>query len=335
VSWTYFASGSNQPGEILGFSDCGIDFGIAVHELRGDALQQIIRTDVKVFVDSGAFSEVDFNEDGPYVVKPITDKEWDKRLKVYERIAQELGDRAYLTAPDQVAFQSETLDRLSRYRDRLVAMAELGANIIVPYQKGWRSLVHVHDICSIMLPFDYIVGIPMKKDATSVEEIVTLLEHRRIDRLHLLGIGPRSKKWSSVIEPVIMASPLTDVFCDSVLLKSISGRSGGKGGGPRPLTVASDRSFWMVGDQAFGDVDNIDYTDHIGQPSSWGIGPKRWKKFFNSIGQKVPADIDEFFSGHPEYDFDLDELWVRTLKEQTATWRKREAINWLHGRGEI
>jgi len=64
----YFASGTNNPGEIRAVALSGHDIGAAVQELSEASLhemEQFAHGGTKFFVDSGAFSEVSFPEGGP------------------------------------------------------------------------------------------------------------------------------------------------------------------------------------------------------------------------------------------------------------------------------
>jgi hypothetical protein len=153
--------------------------GVAVHELHSEgvpAIKAAVERGAKVFVDSGAFSEITFVavrlDDGTEVpvktkeaakklikgdkinkkvakrcgegemvfglrdYEPITDEEMTKRLGTYVRIADVAGSAAYLVAPDKIGDQATTLDRQERFGHLVRAAARRGANIIVPVQKG-------------------------------------------------------------------------------------------------------------------------------------------------------------------------------------------------------
>lgn len=67
----WFASGSNRAGEIRGLGIVGQDVGVAAPEILGRApaeaaLLELAGSDVQVFVDSGAFSEVEFTAQGAF-----------------------------------------------------------------------------------------------------------------------------------------------------------------------------------------------------------------------------------------------------------------------------
>ena len=172
----YFASGSNHQGEIEGLSSIGFNVGVAAPEVKSaetiKALTDLAGTGVRVFVDSGAFGEVDFNFPnatarpkknrrskrqielgmvattppgglpypmrpiGPLILEEITPAQWRIRLETYRVLAEALGEQVYLVAPDCVGHQDETLRRLRTYAAEVRELRKLGANIIVAMQKA-------------------------------------------------------------------------------------------------------------------------------------------------------------------------------------------------------
>lgn len=248
----YFVSGSNHAGEIRGLAMSGSNVGVAAHELgpTGEAELKLYSGGMmKVFVDSGAFSEVEFPGGVPTVKKLITAAEWTKRLALYERLAESLRRQLYVVAPDMVAFQAETLERLRLYAPQLRAIKAHRANIIVPVQKGALSMAEFAAQAIEILGFDDVVwGVPMKKDATSLEDLEAfaswLNARGEESRIHLLGLGTRSKRYAKALETVVAASPWTTVFSDSVRITAMVGRGvtrkDGTTSGPRKLTAATD-----------------------------------------------------------------------------------------------
>jgi len=172
----YFASGSNHQGEIEGLSSIGFNVGVSAPEVKSagaiKALTDLAGTGIRVFVDSGAFGEVDFNFPnptarpkrnrrsqrqlelgmvattppgglpypnrpiGPLVLEEITPAQWRIRLETYRVLAEALGEQVYLVAPDCVGHQDETLRRLQTYAREIYELRKLGANIIVAMQKA-------------------------------------------------------------------------------------------------------------------------------------------------------------------------------------------------------
>ncbi len=267
---TYFASGSNRPGEIRGLGRAGIGVGVSAAEVaRAEPIRdvaadrydparegveaELVAAGVPLFVDSGAFSEVTFGPGGPEVVRPMERRDWLRVLELYGRLAAvlELHGRAgalFVVAPDRVGDQTVTLDRLDEYGWWISHARERGANILVPVQKGALSMAAFYGAAVEVLgegrgrsAGDVIPAIPMKKDATSLRELRAFLLEVRPARIHLLGLGPTSRRFEATLRMIRELVPGCDVSCDSVALRSLVGRSNGRRGRARALTAAVDQ----------------------------------------------------------------------------------------------
>lgn len=239
---TFYCSGSNHGGEIRGLSLAGCHVGVAACELKGDAERELLAlagTPTRVFVDSGAFGEVHFPGGKLEVKRAITHEDWIERLGLYRRLAAALGSQVVVVAPDQVGNQAETLRRLRRYAGQMAELRELGAEIIVPIQRGRRSMIEFDRACSEALGFsDYVRGVPLKKAATSTEAYEAFVGELPFGtRVHLLGKGPQSNDYAHLVS----VSKHLKLSCDSVRIRALVGRTNGPGGGPRRLTAMTDQ----------------------------------------------------------------------------------------------
>ena len=243
ADWKYYASGSNCPGEILGFGDIGHPVGFTVPDMRPGALEAALSVDVPLFIDSGAFGEKEFDDSGvPRVVRPITNEEWRRRLRVMLEVA-EGHDDVTIVAPDSIGDQEATLDRIVRYRSEVARIAAAGARILVALPRGrvtreefWRAVVDRIDGA-----FDLVPAFPMKKAAATPRDLARFARRVRPDEVHLLGMGPKSSGWGGSLEALGFAG-VRRVTADSVLIVANVGRTNGPGGGPRALTAAQDRA---------------------------------------------------------------------------------------------
>ncbi len=258
----HFASGVNHAGEVRGLAMSGRHYGITANRASAELLREVEAVNhnggPRLFVDSGAFSEVKFGPGGPRVVKAITDEEWRRRLKLYAVLAKMYGPRCYLVAPDQVGNQQVTLERLARYAPQIALCASLRAHIIVPVQKGALPMSEFYrQACAILgLRNAPIAGVPMKKDATSLAQLAELVDsmpwHAVKEyassaahdgcRIHLLGLGPESKRWPSVLRTIKSRRPNASITSDSVTVRRLAGRTNGPKGGPRVLTKYNDEA---------------------------------------------------------------------------------------------
>ena len=103
-----------------------------------EALEAFEFGPTRLFVDSGAFSEVTFNREAGRleIAKPLTAEHWRKGFATYRRLAPIFRSRLYVVAPDCVGHQAETIERWETYADEVRELLELGANVIVPLRKG-------------------------------------------------------------------------------------------------------------------------------------------------------------------------------------------------------
>jgi len=362
ATYIYFASGASRVGDIRGFHQAGIDVGTAAPEVLSkregvvlDAERELISlagTGRRVFVDSGAFSEIEFGENGPFVADAITDAEWDRRLGLYERLSEALSDQLYIVAPDKVAFQWETLDRLEAYAERIRRCRDNGANIIVAHQKGALSLTEFHANAVEFLGFDdFICAFPMAKDATSIDDIAEFCANVKPERVHLLGIGPKSRgsKFSLTLLAIQYNSPETVVFCDSVAIAGVAGRDNGG----RPYTKKFDETCeearvasWGEGIEGVGDYTN----DVIEDIESWLPVSHRLpliKELSALLGIEAPRgtsgrlhgwltdDRDEFdgesISCNDWASHVIDGYWAKYAHKASTVWRKSEAVTRYFG----
>tara|TARA_S200002703_G_scaffold158798_1_gene170145 strand:+ start:3209 stop:4375 length:1167 start_codon:yes stop_codon:yes gene_type:complete len=228
---SYFASGSNRPAEIRGLSRAGADIGVVATELSRNALNELIKlagTDINVFVDSGAFSEVEF-ADGEFV--QVRNIDFGRVLAVYEELAAALGSQLFVVAPDRVGCQATSLVRLFNHREQLQRLHELGAHILVPVQKGDYSQAEFARRADKFLKFQWLPAMPCKKAATTVEELAAFVTEAKPQHVHLLGLGIRNPKVADYV-----AAAGDSVSLDSCWIAANAGR----GKKPRRFTRARD-----------------------------------------------------------------------------------------------
>ncbi len=246
----HFMSGLNDPGEVEGALRAGHWIGITASEIRPGLLEMIDQfagSPSGLFVDSGAFGEVDFI---PYpVVNPdreIHPADWEKVFELYDWALQTWRPtRLYLVMPDRVGAQEHTLKLLERYSFRVAALAgrsENRVNLIVPVQKGKMSMGDFFKTeCEILglrnLP---IAGIPMRKDATRPEELFAFAETLPFFgcRIHLLGKGSAAHDYERIMSTLKAIRPQLTITSDSTHRRWI-GTTNGPGGGPRIYTRES------------------------------------------------------------------------------------------------
>jgi hypothetical protein len=356
--YTYFISGANDPGDMLGLVDCGLDWGCAVNELRPKwelGVQYTLDTDLLSFWDSGAVSEWNFKKKPPKRRYVITDEDWRIRLSVYLWVAERLGPQAHLVAPDEVMSQGATLKRLARYADTMRECYERGANIVVPHQGGQLSLELFTGAAADILGFDdFIVGFPMREISgttqmiTPLPAVVSYCDVMQPQRIHLLGIGPRKRhhpQFAEVLEPIVAVAPETDIFADSAALVGMRGLTGSaksKKRTPRPLKVAEERAIELLRERLHGRAqESIRYEESLDDPRHY-VGYVRWRLLVEGWADAgiIPEDAVDYgledppgllargrLFENPQVREELDTEW-RLVTNSTAAqiWKRREGI---------
>lgn len=239
----YFASGSSAVGDIRGFARILHPLGVAIPELSERALRELeslATIGVPVFIDTGAFSEVEFGPEGLRVVSPIDDAEWTNRMGISLRLAASLGDRAYAVAPDRVGDQGVTLERLRSNVGALGALRSLGARIVAPIQQGAMAPSEFDRAVADVLGFDdFVRGIPGNKDAMPSHVLENYLRSVRPHAAHVLGVGPKNSRFEEFCAIFSRLIPRARISCDSNLIAANVGRTNGRGGRMRRLTAAA------------------------------------------------------------------------------------------------
>lgn len=340
-----FASGANQLSEIRGFARLGIPVAVAANHLREAAIAELIAIRQPVLVDSGAFSEIVFDANGPRVVAEITDEEWRRRLAVYLRLANALGNKAMLVVPDQVGNQQETLKRLARHKRKLGALAATGAALLLPLQVGKMSHTEFYAAAKNAAGVPLVPAMPMRKAATSVAALVDFICEQRPTHIHLLGMGIESRRAEKVIETIRYFAPDISISMDSNRLRATTGRE-------RPLTIREAQLRCAPIEGQYGAVESpvlalsgsiLDYTDMIARPSLWasasllmevaaraGLSPRETNALIRDpdsfLQAPVPGLEENKWMEHPLIALELDCAWQRYVADTVRAGVRTAAI---------
>lgn len=229
-------------------------------------VMELAGTGVEVFCDSGAFEEfspmikkfalmdklaktTDPAEQASIqqkidaiMVVPISDTQWRERLATYARLAEVFGQDVAVVAPDKIGDQPETLNRQARYKDEILHLADLGARILVPVQKGDDTqAVFWYKECDV-LGKSFIPALPCKRAATTADELYIFVKDVQPELIHLLGMGPFNRAVGEYVSAVASACSQTQVQMDSCQIKTCVGYKFGPKelGGVQKLTYASN-----------------------------------------------------------------------------------------------
>lgn len=212
-----FRSGMSRRADFRGAADANVPIGVVAGELDTAtillAIPKYLGRGGYVFVDSGAFSEVRTGE--PPDFKHV--------LYVYDTIADGASSytddlsRLYVVAPDKVGDQIETLNRLQRYRQRVLDLIALGCQVIVPIQCGAMTPSAMLDAAvEVLGTRRFVCGIPSNKAAMSIAECAMLHHHA----FHILGRVQQNEEQIQRMAALVANNPGATLTADANWLRS-------------------------------------------------------------------------------------------------------------------
>lgn len=218
-----FASGMSR---INDFESGGVMFGgldtrgvgLDINEVSAASLpriaQGILDWQTRIFVDSGAFGlfrrnmreqeryRADvadmFRAEGAAPPK-LQDLDFEEIITRYEAIREAIFianqvEEGYpapvFVAPDVIGDQAASLRLLKQHAGDLQGFRE---NLIVPLQKGEKTLTQSYAEAREILGTDFIAGIPSNEKAITPAEFRAFIKEARPDRVHFLGAVAESK----------------------------------------------------------------------------------------------------------------------------------------------
>ncbi|MGN6107703.1 MAG: hypothetical protein ACTHU0_21515 [Kofleriaceae bacterium] len=274
----YFASGASALGDLRGLARVAHPLGVCLPELGAQSVRALKdlagwtmplierpgaeprAVPLPIFVDTGAFGEVEETEAGIVVARPIDERSWGERMALLLELARhrrartlrrgpsrrrrrvhwgdQLARQIYAVAPDCVGDQAETLRRMRRWRHVMMEVRRRGARIVVPIQRGAMPQAAFDRAAARALGFaDFIRGIPSNKDAMPVDDLERYLIAIRPPAVHFLGLGPRGARFNELVNVVRRLAPGAAISCDSNPIPAMVGRTNGPAGQPRALTL--------------------------------------------------------------------------------------------------
>ncbi len=292
-----FASGVNEAREIRGFSLARIPIGFSAGHVRGEAIAELQRSELPLFADSGAFSEVALTAAGLVVVHPISHQGWSKRLSLYQLLAERHGSNLSVVVPDRVADQKHTLVLLARYRRQLESLAETGARLLIPVQAGALTPEIFFQLALDVAGVTMSPALPMKKAGMSHGKVLAFLQEVRPAHVHLLGMGFERERAKRLVRLLLSSFEALTVSLDSNRLRAVAGHS-------RPMTGQERRYQATPVSSLYAEVEHpalagsrvhLDYTEAIAFPSMWAGAPE-----LERIASEACLAHPEEFLGDPD-----------------------------------
>lgn len=332
-NYTFFSSGHKAERDIEGFRLAGLAVGSNAQGCGQKCKDSLVRTadmGTKVFVDSGAFQELQTG-------KVISDSRWKEILSLYLELARATKhpENLYVVAPDKIEDQDETLKRLERYAEQVQSIRDTGANILVALQPGTLSPFDLEQrIKSILSIDEFIPSFPVAKKDIEQAQLVSYLSSKKSagelsPKFHFLGISPRRSSLKRYIETVKNFFPDAVISSDASIIGAVTPDG-------RPLNVMEGlmeeylRTKLLLdsGYSGFPVTIEADYTEEIGDPSAWMTDEQK-SEFEKELATdedvedwKTLNDPTEFFQSKP-YRFDvyrnaLDRIYLDDVFSKTS-----------------
>lgn len=211
-----YRSGAGSISDLKGYMLSGVPVGLSCSRLSDGQFAYIpsrIEKEIigysyqqKVFIDSGAFSvfQKSLKAGFPIVL------DFDAIMKKYLFYAS-FGNFS-LVMPDCIGDQEKTFELQFAYRKEIRQLIDLGADVIVPIQKGEKSPPECWKIVSRFLGEDIRIAIPSNKEAFSVADIEDLLlSEDAPTKIHLLGFTHASRSFTQKIGKILDLSKDIDI----------------------------------------------------------------------------------------------------------------------------
>jgi hypothetical protein len=329
---TWYCSGANELADMLGLADAGHALGVCIPRLAAPARRALRDLEVPVFLDTGAFSEVDIGPDGPVVVHPMGPECWEEITAIQLDITAARRAPTLVVAPDRVGDQGETLARIERWVPRLRAIEERGGTIVLPCQRGAMPLQDfgraIIAAAGLRTPA---LGIPANKAPATGLELQALVRATRPAALHLLGCGPGRRHAGRLVAAACLAGHRGPITCDSNGIAARVGRTNGPRGAPRILTRAQDDEGEEARAACWRGGYGPDYTDEIGDMLPL-LGPRARDVLLadlRAVGYEPGIDLAAWLRqcwDDPVVAHLVDRAWARWYRSATRGIVRRRAV---------
>jgi hypothetical protein len=257
----FFWSGLSNVSDLTAATRNGIAAGVVATELSANGRKLAVRhleAGYDLFVDSGAFGAFMGNLKG----RGTGECDWARVFGAIEPLVNVThAGRLAVVAPDKIGDQSRTLALLREHRDRIASWAVRGVQVLVPHQRGARSLVDFgRQVAEVLRGIDYTPALPCKAKAATPAEVLEFVAALRPARLHLLGAG-RSNVWRKTIRALEAANPGLALSHDANRLRSLLGEG-------RALTSRVRAQSELLADDAVRGLGALAHCDETELPHS-------------------------------------------------------------------
>lgn len=261
---THYHSGmSSNINDIKGAVEAGVPISVVLPRMAKSHFKPVTeyaKAGGDVLVDSGAFTaftkgkEVDF----------------DDVMSKYDDIIKASGNKVAIIAPDVIGDQEATIKLLDKYSKQLKKWADKGVKVIVPIQKGDMAPNEYWNKIKGAVGKNAVAGIPSNKAAFGTKDIKALMDQKDApDRVHFLGIGPKSKEYSNKTKLVRGLAPTAEISSDSTTTRRLA----------KKIAKVKKKEQEKIIEKEFDETEDVELADEdIGDDVKYAEAIKKAKK---------------------------------------------------------
>lgn len=261
-----YRSGASSKSDLIGLINAHVP--ICVNMLDTSALGRELLIDYAnrnglLLLDSGAFRV--FKHNLKHELSNTLDFQ-----RVFERYAEIINGCFYagtviFVAPDVVGEQAHSLSLLLKYIEQIKPLLTKGASVMIPLQKGAKTLIDCYHYVLSIFPFQYhrqiVIGLPSNAESLPANDIITFLKLAQPARVHFLGSSE-----SQLVHQAKYASPGSELSCDATRIRKLIGEGKILTTMHRAILDEAIEAAWSGSKVPHLDVCTVphDFTDFIG-----------------------------------------------------------------------
>lgn len=213
-SFKVYRSGASSRADAAGYITAGLPIGVTATDSSQNVLSLLAEyasTGGEVFVDSGAFR----------LFKEGSAIDYGKVLQVYKHLitSTKHPENLLLVGPDIIGDQRSSIELLLRWRNEVCELIDSGAEVMIPLQRGERSLSECWRIVSRLLRRPFVVGLPSNAAAIPPVEVMEFISTVQPERVHFLGCQE-----NQMLHQAQYLAPTCRITSDASMLRSKIGQ---------------------------------------------------------------------------------------------------------------
>lgn len=218
-----FRSGASAKNDLKGLMRANVPICVNVLDTSGTvrALIGQYSKQQQILLDSGAFRLFQHN----MKTGEAQQLDFELVLNRYREIIKisHLCSNIHFACPDIVGQQTNSMALISEYLADITDLLHMCANMLIPLQKGPKSISQCYHDALTTIPARYhqqlIIGLPSNAAALSVDEVLSFLKTDTPTRVHFLGASE-----SQLVHQAKHVSPNTQFSNDATRIRKWVGK---------------------------------------------------------------------------------------------------------------